>query len=617
MYPSTTFIIEDRSQIPDLQISEQYPSPLFAQFFTSDKGPEEIGEYYGEEFKKTYGEPNFARHGQPLLQAQRLINNGARVLAKRIVAPDSTLANIVVLAKVKTVSSQKTNTEGEPLYKTPDGEETTVADGNEAIVTKKCHIEYELQTIEGNKNDTEDLRGSALALADYEGKGADEEKVYPICLVADNGRGVSSKKFRITANTTGSRNKSYLSYVFSVIEDSVVVESTLFTLNPDVVTATSNLALNSVAQTYLEQVRAFSFDEVMTQFITDVKESTGIEDIDNVDILFGKSKKGVALDEFEVAGDVDISIPVGVPLKSGSNGSFGNFPLKADGYTTALVEAFNGTYTDDIFDVDNILLDAIVDANYPKEVKKAIEALVEFREDCFFFRDLGTTLFSAEEIIFETESVAKSRYVGIYANSYDVIDEYSKKQITVTACYTLAKLLPSHFAESRNLPLAGQLNGFVFDEIVEGTVNYLPKVIPGKNQKEELFSNRINFISYLDKVATLESEYTSQEDHTGFSYINNTLAVQEVIKAIRVNCPKTRYSFMEQDDLTKYSDDVHAILDKYTSNFGSLTMQYAADPIYEQNLVYYAVLYVRFKNFVQAEVFRIIAISDDDQISAV
>lgn len=617
MYPSTTFIIEDRSQITDLQIDEQFSAPLFAQFFSSDKGPEEMGEYYGEDFQKTYGDPNFARHGQPLLQAQRLINNGARVLAKRVVAPDSTLANLVVLAKVKTNSSQKTNTDGEPLYMTPEGEETTTADGNEAIITKKCHIEYELQTIENNKNDIDDLKDSALALADYEGKTADDEKTYPICLVADNGRGVSAKKFKITSNSAASRNKSYTSYVLSVIENSAVVESTLFTLNPDISTATSNLSLSAVSQTYLTQVKAFSFDDVMTEFIAAVKESTGIEDIDNVDILFGKNKRGVALDAFEIAGDVDLSIPVGLPLKSGSNGSFGNSPMKSADYTTALVEAFNGTFSLDIFDVDNILLDGIIDANYPNEVKKAIEALIEFREDGFYFRDLGTGLYGADDIIAEAELVSKSRYIGVYANSYDVVDDYSKKQITVTACYTLAKYLPKHFSDRRNSPVAGQMYGFIFDEVVEGTVNYLPKVIPGKNQKEELFEKRINFISYLDKVATLESEYTTQEEHTGFSYINNTIAAQQVIKAIRVNCPKTRYSFMEADDLVKYSEDVQVVLDKYKSNFGSLTMEYAADPIYEQNLVYYAVLYVRFKKFVQAEVFRIIAINDDEQISAI
>lgn len=613
MYPSTTFIIEDRSQITDLQINEQYSAPLFAQFFTSDKGPEEMGEYYGEEFQDTFGDPNFVRHGQPLLQAQRLINNGARVLAKRIVAPDSTLANLIVLAKVK--SSQKTTADGTPLYMTPDGVESTIADGNEAIM--KCHIEYELQTIEGNKNDIDDLKDSALALADYEGKGEGEEKIYPICLVADNGRGNSSKKFNITSNGTGSRNKSYLTYVLSVIEDSVVVESTLFTLNPNISTATSNLALSSVGRTYLDQVRVFSFDEVMIDFLTTVKECTGIEDIDNTDVLFGKTKRGVSLDSFEIAGDVDLSIPVGLPLKSGSNGSFGNFPMKSADYTNALVEAFNGTFTKDIYDVDNILLDAIIDANYPIEVKKAIESLVEFREDAFYFRDLGTGLYNADDIIAKADLASKSRYIGLYGNSYDVIDEYSKKQITVTAGYTLAKYLPEHFSEKRHSPVAGQLHGFVFDEIVEGTVNFLPKVIPGKNQKEELFDKHVNFISYLDKVPTLESEYTSQEDYTGFSYINNTLAVQQVIKAIRVKCPKSRYSFMEEDDLIKYQEDVQVVLDKYASNFGTLQMEYAADPTYEQNLVYYALLYVRFKKFVQAEVFRIIAISDDDQISAI
>lgn len=617
MYPSTTFIIEDRSQIEDLQINEQFSAPLFAQFFSSDKGPEEMGEYYGEDFQDTFGDPNFARHGQPLLQAQRLINNGAKVLAKRVVAPDSTLANLVVLAKVKTVSSQKTDADGNPLYITAEGVETTEAEGNTAIINSKCHIEYELNTIEDNKNDIIDLKESALALADYEGKSAEDEKIYPICLVADNGRGVSSKKFKITSNGNGSRNKSYTSYIFSVIENSTVVESTLFTLNPDISTATSNLSLSSVAQTYLKQVKVFSFDEVMTEFIAAVKEATGIEDIDNTDILFGKTKKGVALDTFEIVGDVNLSSTVGLPLKSGSNGSFGNFPLKSEEYTDALVEAFNGTFTQDIYDVDNILLDGIIDANYPTDVKKAIEALVDFREDAFFFRDLGTSFFNADDILAEADLVSKSRYIGIYGNSYDVIDEYSKKQITVTACYTLAKYLPKHFSDRRNSPVAGQLYGFIFDEIVEGTVNYLPKVIPGKNQKEELFAKHVNFISYLDKIATLESEYTTQEEHTGFSYINNTIAVQQVIKAIRVNCPKTRYSFMDQDDLVKYTEDVQVVLDKYASNFGSLTMNYAADPVYEQNLVYYALLYVRFKKFVQAEVFKIIAINEDDQISAI
>lgn len=613
MYPSTTFIIEDRSAIENLPIDEQVNAPLFAQFFSSDKGPEEMGVYYGEDFS-IFGSPNFARHGQPLLQAQRLINNGARVLAKRVVAPDSTLANLIILAKTRTVQTQKTNDDGEPLYRTPDGSETTESEGNTPIMIKKCNIKYELQTIADNHNDIDDLRASALALADYDGS-PEEERIYPLFLVADNGRGVSAKKIRITANVSGSRNRSYLSYVFSVIENSAVTESTVFTLNPDLASASSNLALTSVARTYLTEVRAYAFDEVLHSFIEDVQTATGIEDIDNCDILFGKDKRGNALDVFEISGDINLSIPVGLPLSSGSNGSFGNFPLTSEDYNTALIEAFNGTFTKDIYDVDNILLDGIIDANYSEEVKKAIESLIEFREDAFFFRDVGTGLFTAEDILAKADLATKSRYVGVYGNSYDVIDEYSMKQITVTATYTLARLLPEHFSERRHAPVAGQLYNFVFDEIVEGTVNFLPKVIPGKNQKEELFNHHVNFISYLNNIPVLESQYTTQEDYTGFSFINNTLSVQQVIKAIRVKCPKNRYSFMEEEDLVKYEEDVQAILNNYTSNFSLLQMEYAEDPTYEQNMTYYAILYIRFKKFVQAEVFRIIAINDDDIVS--
>lgn len=614
MYPSTTFIIEDRSEIADLQINEQYPTPLFAQFFSSDKGPEEMGEYFGDDFK-IFGEPNFSRHGQPLLQAQRLINNGVRVLAKRIVAPDSTLANLIVLAKVKTISSQKRDSLGNLLYMTPEGEETTVTDGNEAINVNKCQISYELQTIENNLNDIEALKADAKSFADYEGKAEGEERIYPICLVADNGRGISSKKFKITSNVSGNRNAGYITYVFSVLENSVVTESTLFTLNPELSSATSNLSLESVAKTYLNEVRVFSFDDVMTDFVSTVAESTGIDDIDNTDILFGKNKQGIGINEIEIVGDINLSIPAGLPLKSGSNGDFGYAPIKAASYASQMEAAFNGTFTKDIYDVDNILLDAIIDANYPANVKKAIEALVEFREDAFYFRDIGIGHYTAEDVITEADKAAKSRYIGVYGNSYDVINEYSKKQITVTIGYTLAKILPSHFANNRHAPVAGQLHGFIFDEIVEGTVNFLPKVIPGKNQKDDLFARRVNFISYLERIAVMESEYTTQEKHTGFSYINNTLAVQEVIKAIRIQCPKSRYSFMEPDDLVKYEEDIQAVLSKYSANFGSLVMKYAADPTYEQNMTYYALLYVRFKKFVQAEVFRIIAINSDDFVA--
>jgi hypothetical protein len=106
----------------------------------------------------------------------------------------------------------------------------------------------------------------------------------------------------------------------------------------------------------------------------------------------------------------------------------------------------------------------------------------------------------------------------------------------------------------------------------------------------------------------LETLYTSQEKHTQFSYLNNILAIQEVVKAVRRRCPKIRYSFTDGDNLEEYKKDVESVLDNYSNNFMSLSMEYIADPAYISNKIFYAAIKVKFKNFVQTEYFKVIAL---------
>ena len=120
---------------------------------------------------------------------------------------------------------------------------------------------------------------------------------------------------------------------------------------------------------------------------------------------------------------------------------------------------------------------------------------------------------------------------------------------------------------------------------------------------------RINYAGYYSNVLVLETEYTSQEDYTQLSYINNVLIVQQVIKAVRIACPKIRYSFIEGSDLERYKEDVQAILDKYAQFFKSISMEYVEDTTYAKNKIYYAVIRVTFKDFVQSEIFKLTALS--------
>ena len=94
----TTIILEDQSDIPSLQISDNTTRPVVFSAFTSDKGTEDYIHIQGNKFFEQYGEISFQRHGQPLLQAANVINNGGILYAKRVVHPDSTLANFAVIA---------------------------------------------------------------------------------------------------------------------------------------------------------------------------------------------------------------------------------------------------------------------------------------------------------------------------------------------------------------------------------------------------------------------------------------------------------------------------------------------------------------------------------------
>ena len=131
MYPGTIFNWHDQSVIENVPINTVDNSPLFFTVSSFDRGPEDLRVVTGQDFYKLYGSKmNFARHGQPALQAANMINGGARLLIKRLVAKDATLANIIAVSKLtSTVKAIKANAEdpnGKTLVELMGGVSTTV-----------------------------------------------------------------------------------------------------------------------------------------------------------------------------------------------------------------------------------------------------------------------------------------------------------------------------------------------------------------------------------------------------------------------------------------------------------------------------------------------------------
>lgn len=616
MYPSTTFKIDDESAIATVAaVTDSVDRPIFMCGFSSDKGPEDYRTVVGSTFFDLYGTtPSFKNHGQTLLQAAAIINAGGKVFSKRIVAEDARLANIGVVANVKKVIVQKTDTNGNPLYQNTSGGETIDPTGNTPIMVQKCGIALSLKTVNIAGDGITAM--AATFLADNAHTNQDgEDGHYPLFLISDNGRGVSNKKFRIYPDTSANRPVSYVKYILEVQEDIAGVLTTLetmsFTMNPDIISNNANISLQTVVQNNSNQIRCKMFDNEINAFIENVSYIIGDKNntFEVSDILYGNDVYGKSIDKIIVDTTVNLSNAYGTSLIGGDNGAFGTTPISAATYASELVKVFNGTADDTIYDLDNNRIDVIFDANFPALVKRAIEGLVNFREDCLYFRDLGTGLASVDEIILANTNSYASRFCATYHNSWDVIDPYTKKQITVTCMYSLVTNFVKHFLNGRSRPFAGQKYEVTFPSVIDGTVNFIPKKTPSVDQKQDLDSVRINYAAYYSGLLVMETLYTSQTLFSQLSYLSNILNIQELIKAIRVKCPKIRYDFADGTELAKYKADVNSVINSFTSQYEDIYMDYVADATYVSNKIFYAVIYVKLRNFFQAESFKIVAIA--------
>lgn len=642
--PGTIINWYDQSATTNV-IQDTILRPLYLQLFTSDKGPENLRTVHGEEFFKLYGSsPSFRKHGQPLLQAASIIKAGGEILCKRVVAEDATLANLIVVAKVSKESVQKVDASGKELYiDATTGKETTESNGglNERAMINVAKVRYDAVSVSGVKTLAEVkkyglslLKDEAEEVTSYEyttkvgdpltdqnpvGQVKDTDdpdygkSVYPLFVVVDNGRGVSSKRFNIVPDYTISKNLDFQLYKLNFIGDTQNEnEYVWFNFRDDVIYVGKNRSLEMIGKD-LTQIKASSFADSTAMFVKRLATITGVDEaeLNSVDAIFGTNRKGEALDQIVVDEEgYKLDSNLGMMLQGGDNGAFGDSPLSAPTYADELVKVVDGTYDDSIFDVDRFMIDVCCDANYPTKVKTAIYDLAQFRQDFVYLRDFGTEVNSYEDAFQHYLAYGRSKFVGDYPMSWDVIDDWTKRQITVTMTYSIAPKLVNHLTSRRAAPLCGILYDFTFPDVIEGTASFLPKVTPHVDQKTLLSDLNINYASYINGVLTLETTYTSQTGiNTQMRYINNILAVTKLIHNIRTECPKFRYSFITDTDLEKYQEDVNDVIKRSDVDFAEVYMEYTQDEIMAANKIFEADIFLKFKNFEQEEIFNIYTLS--------
>ena len=604
MYPGTIVNWYDQSEFPqENTIAEVDNSPLFMVVSSFDKGPEELMEVSGEDFNSLFGTMYFDKHGQNAIQAQRIINAGGRLLVKRVVAEDSTLANIVFTATVTAAEEQKVDEDGNKIYLDENGEETTTESENPVMV-KTASVKWAASSIAGCKT-FEEVETKVLEMLD------EEAGVYPVMFFVDNGRGSSKKAIRLIPDYNTSKGVGQTFYTGAVFEGTTSTESTVLTFNPDVIQVGNAYGLTKETMT---QVRGEVIPVVYEAYVSKLATSTEIpeETLKGYDLIYGYTYKGESVSNITIdAESIDMNTDFGVELKEGSNGEFGDKPVGTDAWKNEMIKVWKGQYTEEVWDVDTHKICAVVDANLPFEVKEAISEFVNFRQDCVFFRDLGLDLdtFMAIQEAYSKNKI-RSRFISDYCTSYTVKDPNTKKNIRVTMMYDFAACLVDHFDAGAHNPLAGTINRFILSEAIKGTVSYTPIITPTVNQKQAMDDIRVNYAIFQEDDCVVQTLYTSQDLNSQLSYVNNVLAIQEVVRAVRTACPRNRYSLVTGSDMTSYAKAVNNVLSGFAGNFDVLEFNYTQDPLKASQKIFYATIRFAFHQWVQTEIFDLFAINN-------
>ena len=614
-YPGTVDNWIDQSGITAQQPQEVYPRPLLLTAAAFDRGPEKITRVYGQTFYKLFGYYiDFEKYGQAAIQAANIINNGGELMLKRVVAEDATLANIVVCARVSTDRVQKTDSNGNPLYIDPDTQKETTNDGDgsfEKAMINVAKIKYELVTVTGKKTKAEIVEEARRSFVQDE---ESQEFVYPLFVIADNGRGESTKRFGVDPQYEIAKNQNFFIYRLKYLgSEDLDAEQIYFALTPGVIYLEKSMDIGMSSSEML-QADAESLEDCVDAFYAKVSEISGIsiDELYSCDMLFCKNRKGQPIQGLSLDdSSQDLSISMGFALESGTNGAFGDKPIETPEYEQALIDFYTGVYDSDIYNLDMYKPDACIDANYPYAVKKAIYDLAMYRKDLFFFGDMGLDVNTFSNAKEKMSSMPRDKFTAWYPQSYQVINPFTRRRINVTITYSIARLVITHLNNNRNCPYCGILYGWTIPEAIEGTVNFCPKITPAENQKTECDDLRINYASILNDTLTLETTYTSQENLTQLSFINNVIAIQKIVKDVRDNCPAFRYSFISTDDLSTYKSAVNNIISKYTKWFESLEFVYVQDDVMRANKIFEASLRVKHKDFVQAEILNIYTLGTD------
>ena len=588
---------------------------------------------------KEYGRPNFKKHGQPIYNAMRWLDNSGLVEAFRLkptraaleaVLPDTITfdesmvgkySNAILVVKIhhdEVTGEVKSITEVVSI----DVEDKFLETGvNDITIQEKRYLVNYMQ----NYQQTEEiiLNGESTART---------FRVFPIFALVSKGHGKYGDgfSFTISPNKRYDDTNEFRVYNMKLYEKtssgalSNVGGSMLVSFYPEAYTTSGTaLFVEKVINTYNTEIEcqfceskynelAFYLNQLNEEVFLTASGEPVFNTVYDIDFLFGMTRgaDGVLYNnpslanpiKYDVLNNIDVDyIDLteinAARLANGSDGAFASDYANRAAIIDAMYGAyFDGILTADVYDKTMFLTDVILDAGFTTLTKSKMANFAKERFDCVCINDSGFADSVVGASLWRDTFDPNSCYSTIFSHAYTVYDEYTNSDITVTSTYVLAGIIPALDSNKKSvhLPFVGPRNGRFTDF---KSVNFVPT---STNDKETMYQKKLNYVERDKQGYYYNSQLTTQAKQSALSNLNNVRVLCRIMREIGDAAKAYYFAQATSAELSQFQNDIDTILSKYlTSGACSLANGAVTQSQYEKetnscsvnlNLTFYSLL---------------------------
>ena len=564
----------------------QYPAALgattaAAQAFISPYGPDNEWMLItggGKQLVSTFGTVD-PKYGQAYLNAYRFATVSTNLYAMRVLpnADDGTDSNPIDPATfahvIFTLIQDANNTANKsvlPVYfnKVQDKANTLVDDTRKDAPTKFTNLKKTLPDGTSTNTNVYDYIATNIVLTDDQKKAIENDPnlkatylesknitdldntLQPFMIIYAIGRGSYYNSIGIRITPLVSNPGVFIVEVYSVTDaGKFTLESFYVSFDPNAKDLSGeSMFIEHVINKYSKYIRVLVNQNMIPTLLSPVNNKTLIESIlDGTLYTVDTYNTSIPLTEIQLdygrEGDI---------IKDGL--------VNTDVYTKCLINAYNGLYDNRILNKEEIVIDLVIDANFPMAVKQAIVNLVQKRADCFAVLDLPpvSSVDDMLDTMLNQFSWLNTYLAAVYSPFGEIKHPFTGQTVKASAAYHATYIYPQNDQNGIWKAPAGLRRGVLTD-----LIRPIVTVDPNETVLSKLLTNRINPIVKKRGVYVYYGNTTSQRVSSALSDINVVRTLLKIDREISRFCDNYIYEDNTPDVWLDIEEGVRQILSKY------------------------------------------------------